>query len=79
MEPLNTRLRIAIIIIAVVSTAGLSYLAVKAMHWLFAYVGSFGQGGPHPMLPVVGGVVIAIIVLLRFYFRRRAAAARAKK
>jgi hypothetical protein len=79
MEPLSTRHKIAIFVVAVVCTAGLSYVAVKGMYWVFDYVGSFGQGAPHATARVVGGIVIGAVVLLRFYFRRRAAVARKKK
>lgn len=79
MDPLSTRVRIAIFVLAVVCTAGLAYAAVKGMQWVFVYAGSFGQSGTHPTLRLVGAVVIAIIVALRFYVRRRAKNARLNK
>jgi uncharacterized membrane protein len=79
MGPLETRIKIAIFIIAVLFTAGLGYMATGGMHWVFEYIGSFGQSGPHPTLRIVGAAVIAFIVILRFYFRHRAKQARKRK
>ena len=79
MGSLETRIKIAVFIIAVLLTAGLCYLATGGMQLVFNYIGSFGLGVPHPSLRIVGAVVIGIIVVLRFYFRRRARLARTKK
>ena len=79
MEPLETRVKIAILLIAVLCTAALGFLATGGMHWIFAYFGSLDFDKPHPELRIIGAVVIGIIVILRFYLRRRAKLARRKK
>jgi hypothetical protein len=79
MEPLETRTRIVIFIIAVLSTAALGYLALGGMHWIFAYVSSFDLSKPHPVLRIAGAIGIGLIVILRFYLRRRAKLARSRK
>lgn len=79
MEPLETRVKIAILVIAVLCTVCLGYLATGGMHWVFDYFGSLDSDKPHPELRIVGAVVIGIIVVLRFYLRRRAKLARRKK
>jgi len=79
MEPLETRVKIAILFIAVLCTAALGFLATGGMHWIFAYFGSLDFDKPHPELRIIGAVVIAFVVILRFYVRYRAKQARRKK
>jgi len=79
MEPLETRTKIAIFIIAVLGTGALGYLAMGGMHWVFDYVSGFDLSKPHPVLRVVGAVGIGLIVILRFYLRRRAKLALRRK
>lgn len=75
----ETRIKIAIFIIAVLCTAALGYLATGGMHLLFEYIATFSDGKPHPELRIGGAVILGIIVVLRFYFRHRAKVARKRK
>lgn len=79
MGSLETRVKIAIFIVAALCTALLGYLATGGMHLLFEYIASFSDGKPHPELRIGGAVVLGIIVVLRFYFRHRAKSARSRK
>ncbi len=79
MGSMETRIKIAVFILAVLLTAGVAYLVMGGMHWVFVYIASFGDGTPHPEIRIGGAVVIGFVVVLRFYARHRAKVARKKK
>ena len=79
MGSLETRIKIAVFIVAILITAGLVFLATGGMNWVFHFIGELTSGAPNPRLRIIAAVIAGLILALRLYARYRDKMARKKK
>jgi hypothetical protein len=75
----ETRIKIAIFIVAILITAGMVFLVTGGMTMIYQYIADFANGPASPKARITGAVVAGLILALRVYTRYRAKMARKKK
>lgn len=79
MGSLETRIKIAIFIVAILITAGMVFLVTGGMSWIYHFIASFANGAASPRARITGAVIAGLVLALRVYTRYRAKMARKKK